>query len=126
MKIEHLAFNVKDPAAVAAWYGKNLGFRVVKSLAEPPFTHFIADDAGVMVELYANAAARVLDFPQLHPLELHLAMSSADPDADTARLKAAGAAYVEEVRLADGTHLVMLRDPWGLALQLCKRGTPMR
>lgn len=125
MKIEHLAFNVQDPATVAAWYGKHLGFRVVKAVAAAPFTHFIADDAGVMLELYQNPAAKVLDFPQLHPLELHLAMSSTDPDKDTERLKAAGACFVEEVKLGDGTHLVMLRDPWGLALQLCKRGTPL-
>jgi len=25
----------------------------------------------------------------------------------------------------DGTRLIMLRDPWGLALQLCKRATPL-
>jgi hypothetical protein len=32
---------------------------------------------------------------------------------------------VDEVRLKDGSHLVMMRDPWGLAIQLCKRGQPM-
>jgi glyoxylase I family protein len=37
----------------------------------------------------------------------------------------AGASLADEIRLADGSHLVMLRDPWGLAIQLCKRGTPM-
>jgi glyoxylase I family protein len=33
----------------------------------------------------------------------------------------AGAAFVNEIRLDDGSHLVMLRDPWGMALQLCNR-----
>jgi len=36
-----------------------------------------------------------------------------------------GAGYVEEVNLPDGSKLIMMRDPWGLAIQLCKRGMPM-
>ncbi|MCP4565967.1 MAG: VOC family protein, partial [FCB group bacterium] len=67
------------------------------------------------VPLYAN----------MDPLILHLAFESADPDADARRLIDAGASWVQEVRPDDGSHLVMLRDPWGLALQLCKRGKPM-
>ena len=41
------------------------------------------------------------------------------------RHAAAGAVVVDEVRLDDGSHLIMMRDPWGLALQLCKRGTTL-
>jgi len=40
-------------------------------------------------------------------------------------LLAAGATLVKEEDLADGSYLVMMRDPWGLAIQLCRRGTPM-
>jgi glyoxylase I family protein len=29
MKIEHIAFNVADPVAVAAWYAEHLGLTVV-------------------------------------------------------------------------------------------------
>jgi len=50
---------------------------------------------------------------------------SADPDADTKTLVSAGATLVQDLHLDDGSHLVMLRDPWGLALQLCKRAVPM-
>ena len=32
---------------------------------------------------------------------------------------------VEEVRLDDGSLLIMMRDPWGLALQLCRRAKPL-
>jgi hypothetical protein len=45
-----------------------------------------------------------------------------DPDADRKRLEAAGATFFEEIRLPDGTFVIMLRDPWGVPLQLCKRG----
>ena len=61
----------------------------------------------------------------MHPLLLHLALVSADPYADSKRLQLAGAQQVDEVNLADGSLLVMLRDPWGLALQLCRRGAAL-
>ena len=40
------------------------------------------------------------------------------PDQRTAR-------FVDEMKRDDGTRLLMLRDPWGLALQLCKRPEPL-
>jgi hypothetical protein len=61
----------------------------------------------------------------MDPLLLHLAFVSADPEADRSALIAAGATFVKEEHLADGSHLIMMRDPWGLAIQLCKRGQPM-
>ena len=30
MNIEHVAFNVPDPAAAAEWYARHLGMRVVR------------------------------------------------------------------------------------------------
>jgi len=122
MKIEHMAFNVPEPVAMAAWYQTWLGFRLKRALNDAAQTHFLCDDTGeMMIEIYCNDSARVPNYAEQHPLELHLALVSADPDADQHRLCAAGASYVEEVKLANGSHLVMLRDPWGLPLQLCKR-----
>ena len=57
----------------------------------------------------------------MHPMRFHLAFAAGDPDAARAALVAAGATFVEEQALADGSRLLMLRDPWGLPLQLCKR-----
>jgi len=126
MKIEHFALNVDDPVTMAVWYEKNLGLKIVKQLTEPPFTRFLADSGGtVLLEIYNNPPDRVPDYREMDPLLLHLAVVSADPDADRATLIDAGATFVEEVRTDDGSYLVMMRDPWGLALQLCKRGKPM-
>jgi predicted enzyme related to lactoylglutathione lyase len=61
----------------------------------------------------------------MHPLVLHLAFESVDADADRARLLAAGATLVEAVLPPDGSKLYMLRDPWGVALQLCRRARPL-
>ena len=126
MKIEHVAFNVSSPVEMAAWYTQHLGLQVVRKLDAAPHTHFLADDSGaVMIEIYNNPADQVPPYAAMHPLLLHLAFVSDKPEAKQAELVAAGASFVDEVRTADGSHLVMLRDPWGLAIQLCKRGKPM-
>jgi catechol 2,3-dioxygenase-like lactoylglutathione lyase family enzyme len=126
MKMEHVALNVADPVRMASWYEKHLGFETVRKITTPPHTHFLVESGGgVMLEIYCNPADQVPAYPQMNPLLLHVAFVSANPDADKAALLAAGATLVEEQRLSDGSHLVMMRDPWGLAIQLCKRGTPM-
>jgi catechol 2,3-dioxygenase-like lactoylglutathione lyase family enzyme len=126
MMIEHVALNVRQPREMAAWYVTHLGFRVLRAMEHEPWTHFLADDAdGGVLEIYCNRRDAAPDYATFDPLRLHLAVVSQDPDADAARLIAAGASAAEEVRLADGTLLIMLRDPWGLSLQLCRRVQPM-
>ncbi|MBD3630792.1 VOC family protein [Cyclobacterium sp.] len=126
MKIEHLALNVHHPQAISDWYEKNLGLTVVKKMDKAPFMTFLADDSGkVMIELYQNAKASVLDYANLNPLMLHLAFVSENPDDEKKRLVAAGAELISDDTLEDGTRLLMLRDPWGLAIQFCKRAKPM-
>jgi len=56
-----------------------------------------------------------------HQLTFHVAFVSENAQADKERLVAEGASYVEEMKKDDGSHLIMLRDPWGLPLQLCQR-----
>ncbi|HYG24867.1 MAG TPA: VOC family protein [Verrucomicrobiae bacterium] len=125
MKIEHAAFNVADPVAVADWYCKHCGLRVVRHVPHPTQTHFLADSSSSVIEIYCNPPDQVPDYHSMNPLTFHLALVSADPAKDSERLIAAGAKIVDEVRQADGSHLIMMRDPWGLSLQLCKRTTPL-
>ena len=127
MTFEHFALNVPDPRAMAAWYVQHMGFHVARSRAEAPFTHFLADDTGrVTVEIYHNPAAPVPDYTAAHPLCFHFAVVSADARADSARLLAAGAKLFLEEPQPDGSLLIMLRDPWGVPLQLCQRSTPFQ
>ena len=126
MKIEHVAFNVSDPIRMADWYVKHLGMEIVRKLDAMPHTHFLGDGSGAMlIELYHNPPDQVPAYASMDPLLLHLAFVSEDPERAKPKLQAAGATFVSEQRLDDGSHLVMLRDPWGLAIQLCKRGKPM-
>jgi catechol 2,3-dioxygenase-like lactoylglutathione lyase family enzyme len=46
MKLEHIALQVPDPVAMADWYVKHLGMRVVRSGPPPAQARFIADSAG--------------------------------------------------------------------------------
>ncbi len=126
MKIEHIAFNVAHPVEMARWYENNLQLTTVINMEVSPFTHFLADDSGnVMIEIYNNPPDQVPDYAAMNPLICHLAFASDHIDDDKSRLIAAGAMLVDEVKLSDGTHLAMMRDPWGLAIQLCKRAKPM-
>jgi glyoxylase I family protein len=126
LRLEHVALNVADPAAMAGWYVAHLGMRVVRQVEGPPHTRFLADAGGTsVVEIYRNAEARLPDYAVMDPLELHLAFDSRDPDADRDALVLAGATALSDARLPDGSRLLMLRDPWGLALQLCARATPL-
>lgn len=126
MKIEHIAFNVAHPVEMARWYENNLQLTTASKMEVSPFTHFLADDSGnVMIEIYNNPPDQVPDYAAMNPLICHLAFASDHIDDDKSRLIAAGATLADEVKLSDGTHLAMMRDPWGLAIQLCKRAKPM-
>lgn len=122
MQFEHFAINVNNVAAVVQWYVAHLGLRVISQQQEAPFMTFLADSSDrVIIELYQRSDAFMTHFAQQHPLTFHVAFVSEHAQTDSERLQQAGATFVEEVRKADGSHLVMLRDPWGLPFQLCER-----
>jgi glyoxylase I family protein len=126
MKFEHFALNVPAARAMADWYVNHLGFRLVRSREDAPFTRFLADETGrVVVELYSNPSAPIPAYAAQHPLVFHFAVVSAEVAADRARLEKAGATLFAEEVLPDGSRLTMLRDPWGVPLQLCQRAQPM-
>jgi glyoxylase I family protein len=126
LNIEHVACNVSDPAAMAAWYVEHLGMRIVRRNTAAPHIHFLADASErVVIEIYSNPADAIPDYPAMHPLRFHVAFDAPDPDAAREALVGAGATFVNEQALPDGSRLLMLRDPWGLPLQLCKRATPL-
>ncbi|MDR0534891.1 MAG: VOC family protein [Puniceicoccales bacterium] len=127
MVIEHLAFQHPAPAMAAEWYCDHLGFVVARASNGPSQARFLADKAGrVVLEIYNNAAAPVPDYPMQSPLVLHVAFLSEDLDADCARLQAAGAVVVESPTATPaGDVLAMLRDPWGVPLQLVRRAKPL-
>lgn len=127
MNIEHVALQVPEPVAMAEWYVQHLGCSVARSTGEPSFIRFLMDGAGAaMIEIYRNPRVAVPDYRAMDPMLVHVAFLSDNPAADRDRLVAAGATIAEDlVTTPAGDEVLILRDPWGIALQLIKRATPM-
>ncbi len=127
MKIEHFALQVPDPVAMAEWYVQHLGCTIARAGGAPSRGRFLKDSSGsVMLEVYKNPQVPVPDYTGMSPLLLHLAFISAAPAADRGRLLKAGATLAEDLSTSPtGDQFVMLRDPWGIPLQLAKRVVPM-
>jgi glyoxylase I family protein len=125
MRIEHLAINLDAPADWAAWYVRHCGFKTIRVQSGPPWTHFIADSHGaVLLEVYDRTDKPRVEWRKADPILFHIALVSDAPEADARRLCAAGATRIEGGADADGYGLIMLRDPWGVPLQLCCRREP--
>jgi catechol 2,3-dioxygenase-like lactoylglutathione lyase family enzyme len=123
---EHIAFNVTDPAAVAKWYCDHLGMKVVRKSPPPSNTHFIGDSAGNMLfELYNNPSAPIPDYGSFSHMAMHLAFMVNDVKSIRDSLLAVGAKLVEDTVITTGDQVLILRDPWGLAIQFVRRISPM-
>ena len=126
MNFEHFALNVSKPIEMGQWYIDNCEMKIVRSMENYPYTRFLTDKAGkIMIEIYSNTSARIPEYEKQHPLEFHFALTVDDPVGVKDKLISAGATFEEEVKTDDGSLLIMLRDPFGVPLQLCKRGKPM-
>jgi len=122
MKLEHVAINVPEPFAMADWYVKNLGLKIVSQKSTAPFITFLADDSDrVMLEFYKNENAAIPDYKNQNSLTLHIAFITTQPNEDIKRLLNNGATLESDDIWKNGSRIIVLRDPWGLAIQLCKR-----
>jgi len=128
MIVEHVAWQVRDPVACAEWYVEHLGMKILRKGGPPAHARFLADGTGrLLLEIYNNPKLEVPDYPKMDPLLLHLAFSVKDVEWERDRLVQAGAAVVDPFSRTDiGDEMAMLRDPWGLPLQLMKRSRPMK
>jgi len=125
MVFEHIALNVKNIKDIKDWYVANVGLKVVFEQTQAPFMTFFEDSTGrIILELYHRPDEEITDFKTKHPLTFHMAFVSINAEKDKIRLLDKGASFVEEITKEDGSHLVMLRDPWGMPLQLCHRTKP--
>jgi len=127
IRLEHVAINVEDPAAMAEWYCENLDMKIIRKGQPPVNMRFISDAGGNMMrELYNNPPDEVPDYPSMNPLSLHIAFMVDDVKAITRKLIAAGATIAVDVNTTPaGDELVILRDPWGVPIQFLNRAEPM-
>ena len=127
MKIEHFAYQVEHAGESADWYCANLGFSIKRSSDAPVPVRFLADETGqVMIEIYNNPTVTTPDYGSMDPLLLHMAFVCDKVPETVEKLVAAGATLVSGPEVTGmGDELAMLRDPWGLAIQLCNRADSM-
>lgn len=126
MNIEHLALNVADPVALADWWVRHLGMKVVRQVETGPMTRFIADGAGrTVLEVYRQQAP-VPDYAGMDPMTLHVAFLTTDIKMERDRLLQAGGSVAKDVHTTpEGDEMAFLRDPWGVTIQLVKRAKPL-
>ena len=127
IRLEHVAINVENPDEMAKWYSQNLGMKIVRG-GDPPVNMRFISDAGdnMMLELYHNPPDAVPDYASMDPLTLHIAFMVDDVEGTCRKLVAAGATVASEMTVTkSGDELAMLRDPWGVPIQLLKRANPM-
>ncbi len=123
--VEHTAINVPNASDMAKWYKENLNMQIVRKAQHQ--THFLADTSGrTVLEIYTNPAAPVPDYHNQAPLVLHIAFQVDNVKECTEKLVKAGASLVEPINTTEaGDEMAMLRDPWGVAIQILKRAHPM-
>ena len=127
IRLEHVALNVQDPVGMAQWYCENLGMKVMRQGAPPANMRFVADAReNMMLELYNNPADAVPDYRSMDPLLLHVAFLVDDVQATKEKLLAVGATVADDIKTTPaGDQIMILRDPWGLAIQFVDRADPM-
>jgi len=126
MVFEHFALNISNPLKFVEWYTTHCNMKIIKSMDVPPYTHFLADKTGrSVIEVYLNNSAKIPDHSKNHYLEFHFAFKEENVSDLKNKLIAAGAEFLDEVKLDNGTQIVTLRDPFGIPIQLCKRVPPL-
>jgi catechol 2,3-dioxygenase-like lactoylglutathione lyase family enzyme len=129
MKMEHIGLQVQEPVQMSEWYCRHLGFQMMRQQDKSPYTAFLADSSGsVMIEIHHHLNVEVPEYRQMDPLVLHLAFDVGDETIEAAaqRLLEAGAVLAKDLVVSPaGDKLMMLRDPWGMAIQLVKRAQSM-
>ncbi len=119
-RFEHIAFNVPDMEAMADWYCTHMAMLKVRH--DPGRKLFLADHTKVVVfELYSNPDKPMIDLAATTSAAMHIAFVVDDIHASIEKLIAAGATVETPPADAAGDTLTMLRDPFGLALQLVER-----
>ncbi|MEW4570847.1 VOC family protein [Tautonia sp. JC769] len=123
-RIEHVALFAADPHALKDFYVEAFGLRVIldNSKATPP-GYFLADDAGVAVELIGRPAG----VPAVDTRHVcHIAFIVDDVAASRADLEARGVTFENDTAVDNETMTTaFFRDPEGNRLQIVKRPRPL-
>lgn len=118
--MEHVGLCAQDPKALADWYVRILGFRIVRALEEHN-TYFIRANNGGLLEIYpAQHPTDPVD--NVHRGLRHIALSVSNLDAEVGRLRSAGVTVpADTIVISSDMALAFFRDPEGNLLHLVER-----
>jgi uncharacterized glyoxalase superfamily protein PhnB len=122
--IEHIGLVVKDSEAMARWYHKAIGFKILNAFetANGHVAFMQCCQTGLIFELITDRTLVPVEDALSHPLQLHLAVKSTGIDADKTRLLEMGASFVTDCPTADpDARVLIVKDPWGNFIQLAQR-----
>jgi len=118
--VEHVALAAKDTRALAKWYERVLGFKIVYESEKAPKAFFVQDKNGMALEIVPPGPdGKVVD-----ENANHLAILVDDFDKASAELKAKGVALEPEHKSTSfgGTRVASFNDCEGHRLQIIWRG----
>jgi glyoxylase I family protein len=128
MKIEHIGLCIENPISAAEWWVANLGFRFLRKLGtDAGGAAFIADHQGTVLEFAKLEEVPSLDLGKLEFIQLHFALECQDTMEEARRLEKVGAILVgESPRNAYKNEKLIIKDPWGICIQLIHREDPLK
>ncbi len=129
--LEHAAIIADDPAGLADWYCKTLGFELITKgdlvLDGKEMTyHFLGLSGGALLEILpSNKKSRTKKAADDAGIR-HIAFLVENFEASCQSLQEKGLQLGPARELPDGTKLVFFPDPEGNLLQLVYRTKPLR
>lgn len=122
--IEHIGIMSSAPIAIGQWYEKVLGFKMHYTAGNENQGCSFMTDASEKVMVEFGKLPHITPLSELtdNPLQLHIALTSQDPEADAEYLIENGATFLEKCTVTKpGELIINLSDPWGNTIQLAKR-----
>jgi catechol 2,3-dioxygenase-like lactoylglutathione lyase family enzyme len=118
---EHFAIAALDSKALADWYIKLFGMRVVYDNGKQPPTFLLKAPDGMVLEILPATSGAKTDYSQSAAGFRHLAVTVDDYAAAESHLRAHGITEFIERRETEASKLLFFRDPEGNILHLMWR-----
>ena len=123
MRIEHIAIYAHDPEALARWYEKHVGLRVVRRLEKegrPPIYFLASEGSGAEIEILPTERPRV-DRDLTSPGFSHVGFVVEGFEQARRRLAAAKIRLHGVRETSNGWRIGYFEDPEGNAIEIVHR-----
>ena len=122
---EHFAIAALDSKALADWYIKLFGLRVIFDNGKQPPTFLLKAPDGMVIEILPATSGAKTDYNQSAAGFRHLAVTVDDYEAAETHLREHGITEFIERRESETSKLLFFRDPEGNILHLMWRAKPL-